>query len=199
MIPSVDVDLGAFSQRVRDAREKGGLTYEELADRAGCSKTTIRNYEQCKNPPKLRTVIRVADALGVELEDLVPEYKGRTSSFERLKTEDWSNYTIKEIAKELDVVENTVWNEISILKLKYGITVNFKAVHGRRQQNHNGRWVKQGQCVSCGYRCNMSGRAACQYILITGKQRPTPIEPGVCPAYERASEPYGSEEGKIAS
>ena len=188
-----EVDLEAFSYRMLEAREKSGLSYQELAERAECSMETLRGYEHCKKPPELKTITRVAEALGMKVEELVPEYKGLKTSMERLRTEDWSNYTVGEIAKEIGVCEKTIRSELAMIKRKYGVTVNFRTASACDYIPGRSRWVKRGQCETCGYRCNLSGRAACQYILIAGKQRPTPIERGIWPAYERSKKPFDCE------
>lgn len=191
------VDLQAFAERMKAAREESGLTYKEFADKAECTKETLRNYEKGLNPPELKTITRVSEALGLKVEDLVPEYKGLKTVQERLRTEDWSDSTIREIAEACKVCEGTIWRELSNVRWKYGVAVRYKTLPRGGYGNANGRrrWVKPTQCKTCGYRCHVSGRVACQYILIAGKQRPTPTEPGVCPAYEKSGEPYDCSDG----
>lgn len=62
------------------------------------------------------------------------------------------------------------------------------------------------QCLTCGYRTGLSERntkvftqknyearkhdLACQYICITGKRRIKDFEPGHCPHYIKAVEPF---------
>ncbi|MER7696148.1 helix-turn-helix transcriptional regulator [Streptomyces sp. NPDC096095] len=59
--------------RVRAAREHAGLTLEEVWLRSGIRITTISDIEQGHRSPRLDTLIRIADAIGVPLEVFVRE------------------------------------------------------------------------------------------------------------------------------
>lgn len=69
---------------IREFRKKAGLSQRELAKRAGLSSTTIQGYERGRFTPKIDALLKMADALGVEI-----EYKGmrKSESEERLKNE----------------------------------------------------------------------------------------------------------------
>jgi HTH-type transcriptional regulator, competence development regulator len=51
--------------RIREERIKAGLTQQELAHLAGISIRTMQNLETNGRDPRVGTVRRVADALGV--------------------------------------------------------------------------------------------------------------------------------------
>ena len=55
-----------FAQRLRELRERAGLTQESLALRCGMSIGAIRNYEQGVREPYWRGVFQLAHALGVD-------------------------------------------------------------------------------------------------------------------------------------
>ena len=57
--------------RLKDVRQRKALTQQQLADRAGVNRVTIARIEGGKDEPFPTTVRKVADALGVEPEDLL--------------------------------------------------------------------------------------------------------------------------------
>jgi DNA-binding XRE family transcriptional regulator len=57
----------AFPARLKELRERAGLTQEGLAERAGISKAGIANLEQGRNRPIWETVQKLATALGVDV------------------------------------------------------------------------------------------------------------------------------------
>ncbi len=57
--------------RLRDVRQRKALTQQQLAERAGVNRVTIARIEGGKDEPFPTTVRKVADALGVEPEDLL--------------------------------------------------------------------------------------------------------------------------------
>jgi transcriptional regulator with XRE-family HTH domain len=60
-----------FGRRLRDLRHKRGLSQEELANRAGLDRTYISSCEAGRRNVTLRTITRLAEALGVEPETLI--------------------------------------------------------------------------------------------------------------------------------
>jgi transcriptional regulator with XRE-family HTH domain len=61
----------AFGQRVRELRTKRGLSQEQLAARADLHWTYVSSIERGRRDPGLRTVVRIAVALGVTASDLM--------------------------------------------------------------------------------------------------------------------------------
>src|SRR4051812_5183614 len=57
--------------RLKDVRQRKALTQQQLAERAGVNRVTIARIEGGKDEPFPTTVRKVADALGVEPEDLL--------------------------------------------------------------------------------------------------------------------------------
>jgi transcriptional regulator with XRE-family HTH domain len=62
-------------EKMRKIREKQGLSQQELADRAGVVKSTIYEAEVGRRIPRIQTLEKLADALGVEIVDLLPSRK----------------------------------------------------------------------------------------------------------------------------
>jgi transcriptional regulator with XRE-family HTH domain len=60
----------AFAERLRALRLAKGMTQEQLAAKSGQGLSTIRNYEQGWREPLLSTAFKLADALGVSVEEL---------------------------------------------------------------------------------------------------------------------------------
>lgn len=54
---------------IKEFRKKAGLSQRELAKRAGLSSTTIQGYEHGTFRPKIKTLEKVAHALGVEVDE----------------------------------------------------------------------------------------------------------------------------------
>lgn len=56
-----------YGGKIKEARLKAGLTQEELAKKLGIAPQNISAWENGKNPSKIETVSKIADALGVPL------------------------------------------------------------------------------------------------------------------------------------
>ncbi|MEV6046018.1 helix-turn-helix domain-containing protein [Streptomyces xanthochromogenes] len=61
----------AVGDRIRDARLHADLTQEQVSNRTGIDRATYNRIEQGHNSPLLDSLIRIADAIGVPLADLV--------------------------------------------------------------------------------------------------------------------------------
>lgn len=69
-----DPKLAKYNSRLKKARISKGYTQESLAELSGVNIKSIASYEQ--NPEKLNaasvsTVIKLADSLGCEIEDII--------------------------------------------------------------------------------------------------------------------------------
>lgn len=60
-----------IGERIKKARKKAGLTQKALADKLGIPYQGISQYERGVRKPKLETLDRIAEALGVNFLDLV--------------------------------------------------------------------------------------------------------------------------------
>ncbi|MEV6313346.1 helix-turn-helix transcriptional regulator [Streptomyces sp. NPDC051840] len=61
----------ATGDRIRTARQVAGLTQEQVALRIDMDRATYNRIEQGHSSPLLDSLIRIADAIGVDLADLV--------------------------------------------------------------------------------------------------------------------------------
>jgi len=66
-------------ERIRELRREQGLSQVKLAVKADMDPATLNRIEQGKGNPNLRTLERIADALGVEVVDLLGKASGRSS------------------------------------------------------------------------------------------------------------------------
>lgn len=62
---------------IKEVRERQGLTLEELADRAGCHRTSISLVERGLRSLTVRTAAQLADAFGIRTSHLVALGEGR--------------------------------------------------------------------------------------------------------------------------
>ncbi len=65
-----------IGEKIREIRKARGLTQKELGEKAGIAEPTIRRYELGKLNPKIETVKKIADALGVDAAYLYSESVG---------------------------------------------------------------------------------------------------------------------------
>jgi len=71
VLKTCPVKLG---ERVRLARKSRGLTQETVAEKAGLRQGAISNIENGTNPnPGFWLVLKIADAIGCELTEIVPD------------------------------------------------------------------------------------------------------------------------------
>jgi transcriptional regulator with XRE-family HTH domain len=63
--------LRALANRIKELREQKGISQEELAHRAGLSRTGMGFLETGKRWPRLDTLMKVADGLNITLDELL--------------------------------------------------------------------------------------------------------------------------------
>jgi len=62
-----------FARNLFKHRRRAGLTQQELADRTGLHRTEISLLETCRRIPRIDTLIKVCDSLGVTPDQLLEE------------------------------------------------------------------------------------------------------------------------------
>jgi transcriptional regulator with XRE-family HTH domain len=61
-----------LAKRLKDLRKETGWSQQKLADRAGLSYNAITKIEQgSAKQPTIQTMVKIADAFGVSLDELV--------------------------------------------------------------------------------------------------------------------------------
>jgi transcriptional regulator with XRE-family HTH domain len=63
--------LRALANRIKELRDQKGISQEELAHRAGLSRTGMGFLETGKRWPRLDTLMKVADGLNIPLNELL--------------------------------------------------------------------------------------------------------------------------------
>ena len=67
------MDMVAVGKRIKEARERGKLTQEELAEYVDISPSHISVIERGRKGPRLETVVRIANVLGVSADELLQD------------------------------------------------------------------------------------------------------------------------------
>jgi len=84
---SVDVDLGA---RIRELRLSRGVTQVDLGDAIGLTFQQVQKYEWGKNRISVGRLFKIAEALKVNVADLLPGHKNyRDTENGRISPEDF--------------------------------------------------------------------------------------------------------------
>jgi transcriptional regulator with XRE-family HTH domain len=72
---------------VAAARERAGLSQAALAERVSLHETSLSNIERGEKLPTIRTLLKIADALGQPMHNLLPAGSASPSSRKRVKRE----------------------------------------------------------------------------------------------------------------
>lgn len=64
-----------LAENVRKRREASGLSQEALADRCGLHRTYVGSIERNERNLTIGTVLKIADALGCDILEIVPRSK----------------------------------------------------------------------------------------------------------------------------
>ncbi len=61
-----------IARKIKELRKKSGWSQQKLAEKAGVSYNTITKIEQCAaTMPTIQTMIKIADAFDISLDELV--------------------------------------------------------------------------------------------------------------------------------
>jgi ribosome-binding protein aMBF1 (putative translation factor) len=71
-----------FGGKLRAARDKAGLTQEDLGGKSGVHRTVVGQLEQGHHIPRLDTIIKLAGGLGIEPCELMADVRWRPASAE---------------------------------------------------------------------------------------------------------------------
>lgn len=62
-----------FGENIKKIRKERGLTQKQLGEKLGISQAAIGQFESNKANPKMETIQKIANALNVSLNDLIPD------------------------------------------------------------------------------------------------------------------------------
>lgn len=121
-------DNTVFAERLRYYRKKANLKQKELADKAGVSFAAYNKYETKGQEPKIEVLIKLANALGIDVNTLVGfEEKGKTMPANNAINEPTKNAPDPEekekaLAELRDAVKKFHYQNviIKIVQYKYG-------------------------------------------------------------------------------
>lgn len=60
-----------IGKRIQEIRLQKGLTQEALAERINISKSSISEWEACKRVPRMETLRKIAEALGIDVWEII--------------------------------------------------------------------------------------------------------------------------------
>ena len=83
-----DRELRQLGRAVRGAREKAALSQAQLAENAGLTIRPLRELEAGRSSPSLSTILAIAEALSVSLDELVAAARARPTLYGLLPAKD---------------------------------------------------------------------------------------------------------------
>ncbi len=95
-----------IGKKIKTVRDKADLTQESLADAIGVSRASIANYESGKQSIYISDLYKIADALNIEIRELLPplqEIKMKSLPEKQLK--EAKNLTEKEKKEIVELIE----------------------------------------------------------------------------------------------
>ena len=72
-MPSRDKLLSEFGRNVSRFRDQAGLSQDKLAEKADLDRTYLRGIERVVRNPSIKTVLRIAKALGIKTTEFILE------------------------------------------------------------------------------------------------------------------------------
>lgn len=98
-----------ISDNIKRARKRAKLTQKQLAEKAGLSIASIQGYEQGKYSPKKETIIKIADALEIDVYILDPSMESSVSFVTRkLRCINGLENEVELLYKQIEGLDNTM-------------------------------------------------------------------------------------------
>ena len=89
IIPTKVGEKMTVGENIRRIRKEKGLTQKQLGERLNMTQSAIGQFENDKTSPKIKTVDRIASALGVNIVDIMEQFTMKqyetTSEYQKLK------------------------------------------------------------------------------------------------------------------
>lgn len=71
-------EVPTFAEKLKNTRREKGMTMQEVADNLGITQQGYAYYEKGTSTPSIKNVKRLADALGVDMGELLSDYRIKT-------------------------------------------------------------------------------------------------------------------------
>ncbi len=107
---ALDQVLVAIGERIKAARLKLNLTQSELAEKVGCSKSWVFLTEDGQQNVKICSLYRVADALGMSIQTLLPPPPHGPETENRADVEDLATAAMTDLNGSIDQLNTTIRN-----------------------------------------------------------------------------------------
>ena len=108
-----------IGDNMRNIRKQKSMTLQQLADILGCSQQNISQYESGKRTPKLKTIQKIADALNVNVNDLLENPLDDSPIYKAYKNTNSLDLPLaKNFINEKIVSQIGDWEQIDIELLK---------------------------------------------------------------------------------
>lgn len=91
----MSINYANAGKLIKEARKNKGLTQKQLAEKTGLATVTIQQYERNLREPRLKNIIKIANALNVSPESLFGSTRiGFTTEFDREKLNYYKSWYI---------------------------------------------------------------------------------------------------------
>ena len=80
-----------IGNKIKEIRKKQGLTQKELANLTGLSEISIRKYENNNRKPKIENIKKIANALNVDVFDII--------NFKNFEASNWNDIDIDKLSE----------------------------------------------------------------------------------------------------
>ena len=108
-----------IGDNMRNIRKQKSMTLQQLADILGCSQQNISQYESGKRTPKLKNIQKIADALNVNVNDLLENPLDDSPIYKAYKNTNSLDLPLaKNFINEKIVSQIGDWEQIDIELLK---------------------------------------------------------------------------------
>jgi transcriptional regulator with XRE-family HTH domain len=125
-----------FGEKLRNIREKKGITLKEVAHKADVSESLVSQIERNKVSPAIDTLLRLAEILEVDLEYLFSDYK-RKKTVNLVRAGERNKMTSEDVLYEQ--LSKTMDNDKEHAIEAYYLEIKPGKEKGSKEYGHNGR------------------------------------------------------------
>ncbi len=107
---ALDQVLVVIGERIKAARLKNNLTQSELAEKVGCSKSWVFLTEDGQQNVKINSLYRVAVALGISIQSLLPPPPHGSEAGNPSDVDDLATAAMTDLNGTIDQLNTTIRN-----------------------------------------------------------------------------------------